>query len=393
MQHNLPSLWAGNHPRNFWRFQPDFSAETWAEAIGQALPVLELPETTEIETALAWTLGEEQFGPNRYYLGFTRRLYYHLKPFLPRAFTRLARRAYNHGQNGNFRLGWPIEDRYARFQWEILRHLLLRAETQEPCFKSFWPEQKRFAFVITHDIETAEGQCRAPILASLEEAAGFRSSFNFVPKKYPLDYGLIAELRQRGFEIGIHGLNHDGKLFNSQTIFTRRAEHINQSLAGLGATGFRSPLTLRNPAWMQALNIEYDSSFFDSDPFEPMPGGVMSIWPFFIGRFVELPYTLPQDFTLYNLLGETTPRIWLKKIEFIERYHGLALVNVHPDYSGEGKLLQIYTTFLKEMMTMNTFWQALPCKVAAWWKHRALENSGDFVPAKIFVSTLTTSHF
>ena len=31
---------------------------------------------------------------------------------------------------------------------------------------------------------------------------------------------------------------------------------------------------------MQALEIEYDLSFFDTDPCEPIPGGTMSIWPF-----------------------------------------------------------------------------------------------------------------
>ena len=45
---------------------------------------------------------------------------------------------------------------------------------------------------------------------------------------------------------------------------------------------------------MRHLEIEYDLSFFDTDPFEPIPGGTMSIWPFFIGHFVELPYTLAR---------------------------------------------------------------------------------------------------
>ena len=69
---------------------------------------------------------------------------------------------------------------------------------------------------------------------------------------------------------------------------------------------------------MQALEVEYDSSFFDTDPYEPMPGGTMSIWPFFLGHFVELPYTLVQDHTLSVILGERTPRLWLDKVDFIE---------------------------------------------------------------------------
>ena len=80
-----------------------------------------------------------------------------------------------------------------------------------------------------------------------------------------------------------------------------------------GAVGFRAPLTIRNPEWMQALNIEYDLSFFDTDPFEPIPGGTMSIWPFFTGHFVELPYTLVQDYTLVSVLGEDYPKNMVRK--------------------------------------------------------------------------------
>ena len=34
--------------------------------------------------------------------------------------------------------------------------------------------------------------------------------------------------------------------------------------------------------------MQYDLSFFDTDPFEPIPVGTMSIWPFMLGNFVEI---------------------------------------------------------------------------------------------------------
>jgi hypothetical protein len=43
------------------------------------------------------------------------------------------------------------------------------------------------------------------------------------------------------------------------------------------------------PEWLQALDIPYDLPFFDTDPYEPMPGGTKSICPFTLGWFVELP--------------------------------------------------------------------------------------------------------
>jgi peptidoglycan/xylan/chitin deacetylase (PgdA/CDA1 family) len=220
-------------------------------------------------------------------------------------------------------------------------------------------------------VETKSGVEYVRKVADLEEELGFRSSFNFVPERYPLDLHLLDELRSRGFEIGIHGLKHDGKLFNSRIEFERRAKKINHYLQEFDAVGFRTPLTHRNPEWMQVLDLEYDLSFFDTDPFEPIPGGSMSIWPFFIGHFVELPYTLVQDYTLTSVLGETTPKIWIEKVDFIEKYYGMALLNSHPDYLAQPPNWEVYRQFLLSMKERNGYWNALPRDVARWWRKRS----------------------
>ena len=46
---------------------------------------------------------------------------------------------------------------------------------------------------------------------------------------------------------------------------------------------------------------------------------------------MELPYTLPQDSTMFNVLQETSPDIWKKKLDWIAQRGGMVLVNVHPD--------------------------------------------------------------
>jgi hypothetical protein len=117
--------------------------------------------------------------------------------------------------------------------------------------------------------------------------------------------------------------------------------------------------------------VEYDLSFFDTDPFEPVPGGTMSLWPFQIGHFVELPYTLVQDYTLTAVLGETTPRVWIDKVDFIEKYRGLALVNSHPDYLRDPANWCVYEQFLDAMSRRaGGYWHALPREVARWWLAR-----------------------
>ena len=373
----MNNLLSSNTPASFWLCQAELSEDQWRAAIQRSIPILGLPsQPDDLDDLLFLVLGEGQFGPDHWQLSLLRRCYYLLKPVLPRPLVHRLRQLHSPSARTGFPLGWPIEDRYVRFQWEVMRQLLDITGQRSMYYQNFWPYGRQFAFVLTHDVETEEGQAYVREVADLDESYGFHSSFNFVPERYQLDHGLIADLRERGFEIGVHGLRHDGKLFLSETEFIRRVGPINGYLKELGAVGFRSPLTMRNPEWMQALEIEYDLSFFDTDPFEPMPGGTMSIWPFAIGRFIELPYTIAQDCTLTVVLGETTPRLWLKKVDFIERYRGMVLVNTHPDYLSNPVIRKVYAEFLQAMQCRDGYWHALPRDVARWWKERPTNATG-----------------
>ena len=98
-----------------------------------------------------------------------------------------------------------------------------------------WPNGFEFSLVLTHDVETAEGLRHVGRIADLEEGLGLRSSWNLIPYKYRIDMGLVKDLQSRGFEIGIHGYNHDGQLFSSRRVFDRRAIKINDALHRFGA--------------------------------------------------------------------------------------------------------------------------------------------------------------
>jgi peptidoglycan/xylan/chitin deacetylase (PgdA/CDA1 family) len=366
------NLWTANHPRHVWQCEPDLSDKSWQTALINALPALELTDVPpDTDALLALTLGEARFGPGHWTLSFPKRMYYLLKPVLPRALTRVLRQVYSQTEKPKQDIRWPLDPRYVNFLWETMKQLLCLVPQRELTIKSFWPQGASYALVLTHDIESNEGQKFVRAVADLEERLGFRSSFNFVPEGYPIDMDLVAELRRRGFEIGIHGLTHDGKLFNSHAKFEQCAERINGYLKDLGAVGFRAPLTIRHPEWMQALDLEYELSFFDTDPFEPIPGGTMSIWPFFLGRFVELPYTLVQDYTLTDVLNEETPNLWLEKVRFIRQYHGMALLNSHPDYLQAPSRFNIYSKFLHALREKQDYWHALPREAATWWRQRA----------------------
>lgn len=244
-----------------------------------------------------------------------------------------------------------------------------------------WPKNKKFALVLTHDIEWRKGHDRCRETINLEKSLDFKSSFNFVPERYAVDKELRDFIASEGFEVGIHGLNHDGKLFQNKRIFSERAKKINQYLKDWECVGFRAPAMHHNLDWIGELEIKYDLSTFDTDPFEPQPDGVRTIFPFWVkgknrnSGYFELPYTLVQDFTLFILMKEKSPRVWLDKLDWISENGGMVLVNVHPDYinfNNEKELeefpAQYYSEFLKTVKERydGKYWNALPREVAEY---------------------------
>lgn len=260
---------------------------------------------------------------------------------------------------------WFLPTDFMRSMTESLESADLELTTIHP-----WPSGAEFAFVLTHDVETSVGMRHIARIADFEEGLGLRSSWNLIPYKYKIDMGLVKDLQARGFEIGIHGYNHDGQLYSSRRVFERRSAGINEAIKKYGAVGFRSPMVHRNLDWLQALDIEYDSSCFDIDPFQAAPGGIGSIWPFIAGKFIELPYTLPQDHTLFIGLQERDDRIWKTKLDYIVRHSGMALMLTHPDYLTGHRESDIYFRFLEHVKNLDNFWHATPMDVARWWRDR-----------------------
>jgi hypothetical protein len=151
-----------------------------------------------------------------------------------------------------------------------------------------------------------------------------------------------------------------------------------------GAAGFRSPACHRKFDWMKtgALQFSYDSSFPDTDPYQPMPGGCCSVFPWFLGGTVELPITLAQDHVVFDVLGEESTALWRNKTEYIESVGGMALLIVHPDYMVGENRLKKYEELLEYLKFKESAFCALPRDIARWWRVRAnssLVTDGDSV--------------
>jgi peptidoglycan/xylan/chitin deacetylase (PgdA/CDA1 family) len=224
--------------------------------------------------------------------------------------------------------------------------------------------------VLTHDVETARGYEAIPGLLELERSLGYRSSWNLVPGGYDVDVRKVERLVGDGFEVGVHGWRHDGRDFVSHDVFRARLPQIRRHAELWGAQGFRAPSSLRVWEWMPELGFDYDSSYSDTAPFEPQPGGCCSVLPFFNEDLVELPVTMPQDHTLFVILGEHDEALWRTKAEIVRGLDGMALMLTHPDYATPPRLAA-YRRLLDEYQGDESAWRALPREVSAWWRARA----------------------
>lgn len=296
-------------------------------------------------------------------------LYHLVKPLIPRWVQVRARQLQARWRRRHAAAVWPI----------------LESSRTPPEGWAGWPDGRRFAFVLTHDVEGSRGHDRCRTVMDVEAQHGFRSSFNLVPDLYAVSADLRDEIGRRGWELAVHGLRHDASLFWSRRSFTRQAAAINQVLKDWGAVGFRSPYMIRNLDWIADLDIEYDASTFDTDPFELQPEGAGTVFPFFVSapgggrRYVELPYSLPQDLNLFVLLGERGIETWKRKLDWVAEAGGMALLDTHPDYMAldGGKSpacdeypVAYYAEFLDYVRTRyaGQYWHALPRDVARFWR-------------------------
>jgi hypothetical protein len=297
------------------------------------------------------------------------RTYYLVRPALPRPLQLAMRRQFTRVQAASSFPGWPIEDSLHDFYGWLFATVADLAGQPVP-FLGLWPSGRSWALVLTHDVETDVGYRDMDLLRGPERARGYRSSWNFVGARYQVDAHMARSLEDDGCEAGVHGLWHDGRDLEER-FMDERLPAMWEHARRWGAVGFRSPATHRGWELMHRLGFDYDSSYSDTDPYEPQPGGCCTFLPFFNRDTVELPITLPQDHTLFTILQHADAGLWLRKAGHIRERGGMVLVLTHPDYAHDQRLAQGYETLLDTFAGDDTVWHALPKEVAAWWRKRA----------------------
>ena len=312
------------------------------------------------------------------------RPYYSLRRFIPLALRqRLQRRYFRDWKTLAFPR-WPVDASVDQLLEQLLV-LMLRSQgmTRLP-FVWFWPHGAPSCAIVTHDIETEAGRDRCSWLMDEDDRYQIKASFQIVPEeRYAVPSSFLEEIRVRDFEINVHDLNHDGRLFASREEFIRRAERINGYLQTFGARGFRSGGLYRHPDWYGALQIDYDMSIPNAAHLEIQRGGCCTVMPYFIGPIIELPVTTTQDYSLFHILRDFSNDVWKNQIESVIGRHGLLSFIVHPDYLGQSHARQAYRMLLDQLAHLREAgrcWITLPGEVERWWRERSqmtLVREGD----------------
>ena len=303
-----------------------------------------------------------------------RRLYYSFRPFMGVGVRKHLQKAHLNGWEKIPFPHWPVDITVDRLMESAMVLALKTLGKPRIPFVWFWPGGARACGMMTHDIEGQAGLDFCDKLMDLDDAYAIKSAFQLIPRGRDEAWRRTASrLRERGFEVNLHDLNHDGQLFAGKKTFLHQAKQINEHARELGCHGFRSGAMYREQEWFDAFHFAYDMSVPNAAHLEPQRGGCCTVMPYFVGNILELPLTTAQDYTLFFILNDYSIALWRRQIRLITQRHGLVSVITHPDYLVGEPERQVYVELLRhlaELRDRHGLWMALPGDINKWWRNR-----------------------
>jgi hypothetical protein len=304
-----------------------------------------------------------------------RRAYYTLRPVLPISVRKYLQRLHLRGWHRRPFPNWPVDLSVEKILERILVLAMKAKGFDEVPFIWYWPEGASGCVLMTHDVETASGRDFCPRLMDIDDEFDVKASLQIVPQeRYAVTEDFLRSIRERGYEIGVQDLNHDGYLYSDWDEFLRRARLINQYGREYGARGFRAAVMYRNQDWFHALDFSYDMSIPNVAHLDPQPGGCCTVFPYFIGDMLELPVTTTQDYALLHILRYSGISHWKAQVHLILERHGLISFIIHPDYIIAPATQGLYKdllAYLCRLRAEENVWITLPREVNNWWRARS----------------------
>lgn len=304
-----------------------------------------------------------------------RRLYYLFRDYLPDAVRRQLQRAYLRDWKELPFPAWPVDFTVETLHEEFLKLLMESRDSKKVPFIWFWPDGAPNCLIMTHDVETSAGRDFTSQLMDLDDAYGIKASYQVVPEeRYQVSAEYLQQIRTRGCELNVHDLNHDGQLYQGRKKFLQRARKINEYVKKFEARGFRAGIMYRNLDWYDAYEFSYDMSMPNVAHLEPQRGGCCTVFPYFVGKILEIPLTTSQDYSLFQILNDYSIDLWKKQLDLIRKRSGLMSLITHPDYLISSRARRVYRSlleYLRQTVDQDKIWMALPTEIDHWWRARS----------------------
>ncbi len=332
-------------------------------------------------TEAALNLRQERYRQNGYNLlqkgtsgSAIEKLYYQLRPYLGVAVRKHLQKVRLRGWDKIAFPQWPVDRSVDVLMERALAAVLKTGRVSRIPFVWFWPNGASACGMMTHDVEGQAGLDFCDELMDIDDSYAIKSAFQLIPEGREDEWRrTAARLRTRGFEVNLHDLNHDGRLFADQAAFLDNAKRINDYTREFECGGFRSGAMYREQDWFHAFEFAYDMSVPNVAHLEPQRGGCCTVMPYFVGNVLELPLTTVQDYSLFHILNDYSTTLWKEQSRIIREHHGLISVITHPDYLAGRRERGVYQQLLQhlaELRDREGVWMALPGEINRWWRNR-----------------------
>lgn len=251
---------------------------------------------------------------------------------------------------------------------------------------SFWPSGKRYAVILTHDVDSEWGFDDPHGIRAFEEIErryNLRSAWMVTSSIEEAGRPCLKNLVDTGHEIGFHGTRHDHRLaFLSEKEMEKEFRQAAPFLEAYRPQGFRSPGYHRTPLLYKKLSehLRYEMSCHDvfENVLSPLPSleGSGTCFPFNLEEpgLVEIPTTVAEDYVLEMKGGGPKQALESQKkiIEIIKKKGGVANLLTHPEpqLSSRKPWIELYDALLTQIKNDSTAWTPLPRELNDAWRRR-----------------------
>lgn len=105
--------------------------------------------------------------------------------------------------------------------------------------------------------------------------------------------------------------------------------------------------------WFNLLHFEFDKSVPNAGHLDPQQEGCCTTFLYFVGKLLEVPVTMSQDFMLFNILRQYSLDLWERQIKLVLKGHGVMNFIALPDYVINQREQNVYKSLLGRLAELR----------------------------------------